>query len=264
MIGRNDDGTIFTLDNAFNVGAFAAQHGLSSLSFWSLNRDNPSNLDYVGSKSSSNPEQRVTGEYTRSFLAGALNVLLPTLPDVVQLVDAQMKTQPLDIASSPHWRAKKIGAAVASALPPPLPPWRNRHAASKPQPSRPLTRLTPRIPLPLPNRTIFATQAAAVGSAAAQGGQPGALPTVSPKAFAPLQPIQWSMAKSKLKLTSSPQQTLTPLLTLKLSPLRTPTSWLKLTPPRCRRSGNKSRNRSRSDGVLTRYAAAQGSTPARS
>ncbi|RLR17549.1 hypothetical protein D8L93_08280 [Sodalis-like symbiont of Bactericera trigonica] len=95
----------------------AAQHGLSSLLLWSLNRDNPSSLDYVHSESSSNPEQRVTGEYTRSFLAGALNVPLPTLPDNVQVVDAQMKPQPVDITSSTHWRAKEIEAAVASALP---------------------------------------------------------------------------------------------------------------------------------------------------
>ncbi|WP_041866626.1 hypothetical protein [Sodalis glossinidius] len=118
------------LDNAFNVGAFAAQHGLSSLSFWSLNRDNPSNLDYVDSESSNNPEQRVTGEYTRSFLAGALNVLLPTLPDVLQVVDTHMKTQPVDITSSPHWRAKEIEASVASALPPSTP------AVEEPAPAR--------------------------------------------------------------------------------------------------------------------------------
>ncbi|WP_074011711.1 hypothetical protein [Candidatus Sodalis sp. SoCistrobi] len=116
MIGRNDDGTIFTLDNAFNVGAFAAQQGLSMLSHWSLNRDNPSDHGYVDSESSSNPEQRVTGEYTSSFLAGASSVPLPMLPDVVQVVDAQRKTSPVDITSSPHWRAKEIEAAVASAL----------------------------------------------------------------------------------------------------------------------------------------------------
>ena len=41
---------------------------------------------------------------------------LPTLPDVVQVVDAQLKTSPVDITSSPHWRAKEIEAAVACAM----------------------------------------------------------------------------------------------------------------------------------------------------
>ncbi|MBT9432371.1 hypothetical protein JZM24_09970 [Candidatus Sodalis endolongispinus] len=116
MIVRNDDGAMFTLDNAFNVAAFAAQQGLSLLSHWSLNRGNPSHLGYPDSESSSNQDQRVTGEYTSRFLAGASSVPFPTLPDVVQVVDAQLKTPPVDITSSPHWRAKEIEAAVASAL----------------------------------------------------------------------------------------------------------------------------------------------------
>ncbi|CAK8744102.1 hypothetical protein SODG_007222 [Sodalis praecaptivus] len=115
MIGRNDDGSMFTLANAFDVGAFAAQHGLSSLSLWSLNRDVPSDFDYVDPGSSSNPEQRTVGEYTLNFLAGALSTSVPTLPNTVEVVDTQLKTPTAEVTSSPQWCAKEIEAAVASA-----------------------------------------------------------------------------------------------------------------------------------------------------
>ncbi|WP_333770674.1 chitinase [Streptomyces sp. IBSBF 2435] len=41
MIGKNDDGSTFTLADAQTVENFAAQHGVGRLAFWSVNRDQP-------------------------------------------------------------------------------------------------------------------------------------------------------------------------------------------------------------------------------
>ncbi|MFJ9558568.1 carbohydrate binding domain-containing protein [Streptomyces fuscichromogenes] len=41
MIGKNDDGSTFTLADARTVESFAAQNGVGRLSFWSANRDQP-------------------------------------------------------------------------------------------------------------------------------------------------------------------------------------------------------------------------------
>ncbi|WP_046730799.1 carbohydrate binding domain-containing protein [Streptomyces humi] len=41
MIGKNDDGSTFTLADAQAVESFAAQNGVGRLSFWSANRDQP-------------------------------------------------------------------------------------------------------------------------------------------------------------------------------------------------------------------------------
>ncbi|MEE4541298.1 chitinase [Streptomyces sp. V4-01] len=41
MIGKNDDGSTFTLADAQTVESFAAQHGVARLAFWSVNRDQP-------------------------------------------------------------------------------------------------------------------------------------------------------------------------------------------------------------------------------
>ncbi|MEU2423733.1 carbohydrate binding domain-containing protein [Streptomyces sp. NPDC007851] len=41
MIGKNDDGSTFTLADAQTVESFAAQNGVGRLSFWSANRDQP-------------------------------------------------------------------------------------------------------------------------------------------------------------------------------------------------------------------------------
>lgn len=97
MIGRNDEGSMFTLTNAFDVGAFAAKYGLASLSLWSLNRDVPSDFDYVDPGSSCNPEQRTVGEYTLNFLTGALSTSVPTLPNTVEVVDTQLKTPTAEV-----------------------------------------------------------------------------------------------------------------------------------------------------------------------
>ncbi|MEV6055392.1 carbohydrate binding domain-containing protein [Streptomyces sp. NPDC052107] len=41
MIGKNDDGSTFTLADARTVENFAAQNGVGRLAFWSVNRDQP-------------------------------------------------------------------------------------------------------------------------------------------------------------------------------------------------------------------------------
>jgi chitinase len=41
MIGKNDDGSTFTLADAQTVESFAAQHGVGRLAFWSVDRDQP-------------------------------------------------------------------------------------------------------------------------------------------------------------------------------------------------------------------------------
>ncbi|MEU4929087.1 carbohydrate binding domain-containing protein [Streptomyces yokosukanensis] len=41
MIGKNDDGSTFTLADAQTVEDFAAQNGVGRLAFWSVNRDQP-------------------------------------------------------------------------------------------------------------------------------------------------------------------------------------------------------------------------------
>ncbi|MEV6291516.1 carbohydrate binding domain-containing protein [Streptomyces sp. NPDC051896] len=41
MIGKNDDGSTFTLADARTVESFAAQNGVGRLAFWSVNRDQP-------------------------------------------------------------------------------------------------------------------------------------------------------------------------------------------------------------------------------
>ncbi|TQK79545.1 glycosyl hydrolase family 18 (putative chitinase) [Streptomyces puniciscabiei] len=41
MIGKNDDGSTFTLADARTVETFAAQNGVGRLAFWSVNRDQP-------------------------------------------------------------------------------------------------------------------------------------------------------------------------------------------------------------------------------
>jgi chitinase len=39
MIGKNDDGSTFTLADAQTVESFAAQHGVGRLAFWAVTRD---------------------------------------------------------------------------------------------------------------------------------------------------------------------------------------------------------------------------------
>ncbi|MGV8880733.1 MAG: chitinase [Rhodoglobus sp.] len=51
MIGRNDvAGEVFTLDDAIAVNEFAAEHGISRLSMWSLNRDMTCGSNYPNIK----------------------------------------------------------------------------------------------------------------------------------------------------------------------------------------------------------------------
>lgn len=70
MIGLNDDNSMFTLDNANQVGAFAQQNPFAFIGEWSFNRDNQSNYTYVDLQTSSNPAQKISGEYAKNFIGG--------------------------------------------------------------------------------------------------------------------------------------------------------------------------------------------------
>ncbi|TPW42076.1 hypothetical protein FKM52_12030 [Mixta tenebrionis] len=68
MIGKNDDMSMFTLENAREVGVYAREHNVAFIGSWSLNRDNPSNSQWVELESSSNPQQTYSCEYAKYFI----------------------------------------------------------------------------------------------------------------------------------------------------------------------------------------------------
>ncbi len=68
MIGLNDDRGMFTLEDADKIAQFARANNLAFLSAWSFNRDNPSSYEYPNSTTSSNPEQKVPGEYSQHLV----------------------------------------------------------------------------------------------------------------------------------------------------------------------------------------------------
>lgn len=71
MIGLNDDPQgMFKLDDVNTLARFAKLNPLSFIGIWSFNRDNPSHYTYVDLTTSSNPEQKVSGEYSKLFVAG--------------------------------------------------------------------------------------------------------------------------------------------------------------------------------------------------
>lgn len=71
MIGLNDDVTeMFKLPDATTVAVFAKQKNMAFIGSWSFNRDNPSSYTYVDLQTSSNPAQKASGDYARTFLAG--------------------------------------------------------------------------------------------------------------------------------------------------------------------------------------------------
>ncbi|QLO86814.1 MULTISPECIES: chitinase [unclassified Citrobacter] len=70
MIGMNDDGSMFKLHDADTLATFAKQNGMNFIGIWDFNRDNPSSYTYVDLTTSSNPEQRVAGEYCSHFVNG--------------------------------------------------------------------------------------------------------------------------------------------------------------------------------------------------
>lgn len=70
MIGMNDDGSMFKLKDADTLAKFSRQNGLKFIGIWDFNRDNPSRYTYVDLTTSSNPEQRVSGEYCNHFVNG--------------------------------------------------------------------------------------------------------------------------------------------------------------------------------------------------
>lgn len=71
MIGQNDDPQgMFKLDDVNTLTRFAKLNPLSFIGIWSFNRDNPSHYNYVDLTTSSNPEQKVPGEYSLLFVSG--------------------------------------------------------------------------------------------------------------------------------------------------------------------------------------------------
>ncbi|MBV7407003.1 chitinase [Enterobacter sp. ENT03] len=70
MIGLNDDLSMFTLDDASTVASFAKDKRVNFIGMWSFNRDNPSSYSYVDLITSSNPEQKTSGDYSRTFVSG--------------------------------------------------------------------------------------------------------------------------------------------------------------------------------------------------
>ena len=68
MIGRNDDGTMFTVSDARQVATFALQKGIGRLSFWALQRDQPGiNIE------TSSGTQEAKFAYHQAFTAAAKN-----------------------------------------------------------------------------------------------------------------------------------------------------------------------------------------------
>jgi len=68
MIGRNDDGTMFTVSDARQVATFALQKGIGRLSFWALQRDQPGvNIE------TSSSTQEAKFAYWQAFTAAAEN-----------------------------------------------------------------------------------------------------------------------------------------------------------------------------------------------
>lgn len=65
MIGLNDDRGMFTLEDADKIAQFARANNFAFLSSWSFNRDNPSSCQYPNATTSSNPQQKVPGEYSQ-------------------------------------------------------------------------------------------------------------------------------------------------------------------------------------------------------
>ena len=70
MIGLNDDLSMFTLEDAEEVASFAGNEQVNFIGMWSFNRDNPSSYNYVDLTTSSNPEQKASGDYSRTFVSG--------------------------------------------------------------------------------------------------------------------------------------------------------------------------------------------------
>ncbi|KAN0055901.1 hypothetical protein ACTA71_011788 [Dictyostelium dimigraforme] len=68
MIGLNNDLSLFTIDDAIKTASFAKSNSIAFISSLNLNRDNPSRFTYVDTKSSSNPNQTESGEYTKTFV----------------------------------------------------------------------------------------------------------------------------------------------------------------------------------------------------
>ncbi|KAF2071852.1 hypothetical protein CYY_006844 [Polysphondylium violaceum] len=68
MIGLNDDSSMFIIPNATSVGQYSFSKRAAFVCFWGLNRDNPSSFPHVDLSSSSNPEQKASGDYSKAFV----------------------------------------------------------------------------------------------------------------------------------------------------------------------------------------------------
>ncbi|KAF2071894.1 hypothetical protein CYY_006796 [Polysphondylium violaceum] len=72
MIGLNDDLSMFTIPDSTSVGQYCLSKSIAFVSFWDLNRDNPSYFTYVDLNSSSNPHQQKSGDYSKAFVEAIL------------------------------------------------------------------------------------------------------------------------------------------------------------------------------------------------
>ncbi|KAF2069148.1 hypothetical protein CYY_009534 [Polysphondylium violaceum] len=68
MIGLNDDLSMFSIPNAMDVGQYCLSKSAAFVSFWDLNRDNPSSFTDVEMTSSSDPNQQKSGDYSKAFV----------------------------------------------------------------------------------------------------------------------------------------------------------------------------------------------------
>jgi len=80
MIGLNDDNSMFKLDDVNTLTQFSNINPLKFIGIWSFNRDHPSGYIYVDLTTSSNPEQKLDGEYSRQFVAGLKTTTVPHVP----------------------------------------------------------------------------------------------------------------------------------------------------------------------------------------
>lgn len=109
MIGQNDvDGEVFTLDDARGLAAFAREHGLGRVSFWSVNRDAPCGATFSGVVVHSNTCSGVDQEpmeFSR-LLSDLGDTTAPSAAATTNVVVPAQRTVDDDPASSPFpiWR----------------------------------------------------------------------------------------------------------------------------------------------------------------
>lgn len=80
MIGKNDDGTVFTLDDARTVADFAKLNGIGLLSYWSFQRDRAQATNASNDLSSFSGVAQSNYQFFNIFKAGAGSVAPPPTP----------------------------------------------------------------------------------------------------------------------------------------------------------------------------------------